>query len=84
MVTPGHSAVKSCRRETELSKYALDLQDQHLDYKVQWSIAQRAAPYKCGTRRCDVCLSEKMVIALADPSTAEQTGGDCIYLPPQG
>ena len=45
---------ESCRRETELSKYVLDLQDQHLDYEVQWSIAQRAAPHKCGTRRCDV------------------------------
>ena len=60
---------ESCRRETELSKYVWDLQDQHLDNKVQWSIAQRATPYKCGTRRCDVCLSEQMVIALADLST---------------
>ena len=50
-------------------KYVWDLQHQHLDYEVQWSIAQRAAPYKCGTRQCDVCLSEKMVIALVDPST---------------
>ena len=25
-----------------------------------------AAPYKCGTRRCDLCLTEKYVIARAD------------------
>ena len=25
-----------------------------------------AKPYKCGTRRCDLCLTEKCVIASAD------------------
>ena len=25
-----------------------------------------ATPYKCGTRRCDLCLTEKYVIAHAD------------------
>ena len=55
------------RRETELSKYIWRLKDENKSFKVTWSIAQRASPYKCGTRRCDVCLSEKMVIASADP-----------------
>ncbi len=60
---------ESCRKETELSKYIWDLKDQNKAYEIKWKIEQRASPYKCGTRRCDVCLSEKMVIAMADPTT---------------
>ena len=54
------------RRKTELSKYIWDLKDQDVSFEVTWSIAQRASPYKCGTRQCDVCLTEKAVIATAD------------------
>jgi hypothetical protein len=59
----------SCRKETALSKYIWELRDQDIDHMVKWDIVQCAAPYKCGTRRCDMCLSEKMVIATADPTT---------------
>ena len=59
---------ENCRRETELSKYIWELKDHNQPYKITWDIAHRAAPYKCGTRRCDVCLTEKMVIATADPT----------------
>ena len=79
IVTPGHYAVKAAGGKLNY-QIRLDLQDQHLDYEVQWSIAQRAAPYKCDKRRCDVCLSEKMVIALADPSTL-WTNGRRLYPP---
>ena len=59
-----------CKRETELSKYIWDLKDQNLDYEIKWSIIQRATPYKCGTRRCDVCLAEKVAIATANSATS--------------
>ena len=57
------------RKETELSKYMWELKDLGLAGEVRWEIAKRAAPYKCGARRCDLCLTEKMVIATADPTT---------------
>ena len=60
---------ESCRRETELSKYIWEINDNNQPYGINWSIAQRAAAYRCGTRRCDSCLTEKMVIAAADPSS---------------
>jgi len=60
---------ESCRSETELSKYIWDLKDSNRPYKIEWNIAQRAVPYRCGSRRCDVCLTEKMIIALADPTS---------------
>ena len=59
----------NCRKETALSKYVWDLKDENAPYEVRWDVARRAAPYKCGTRRCDVCLTEKMVIATADPES---------------
>ena len=58
--------------ETELSKYLWKLWDSKPRIKgtVKWDIVKRATPYKCGSRRCDLCLTEKMVIAAADPSTS--------------
>ena len=57
------------RRETELSEYSWEVKDNNQPYEINWSIAQRAAAYKCGTQRCDICLTEKTVIAAADPSS---------------
>ena len=57
---------------TELSKYFWELRDKGIDkkdIKIDWRIERQAHKYKCGTRRCDLCLTEKLVIALADKST---------------
>ena len=59
--------VDSHRKDTELSKYMWALRDLGLEGEVRWEIAKRAAPYKCGAKRCDLCVTEKMVIAAADP-----------------
>ena len=53
--------------DTELSKYLWTLKTNGTDYHLKWSIKSYASRYKCGTRRCDLCLTEKMIIALADP-----------------
>ena len=37
--------------------------------EIKWEIARRSTPYKCGTRQCDLCLSEKLLIASSDPSS---------------
>ena len=50
----------------ELSKYVWDLKAEGSDYAIKWEIVQHAARYRCGTRRCDLCLTEKMVIASDD------------------
>ena len=65
----------SKRNTTELSKYYWKLRDKGVDKKdtkVDWSTERQAHKYKCGTRRCDQCLAEKLVIALADKSTIAQ------------
>ena len=53
--------------DTELSIYLRKLKEENADYKLQWSIRAYASPYKCGTRKCDLFLTEKMIIAGSDP-----------------
>ena len=52
--------------DTELSKYLWILKANGIDYHLKWCIKSDASWYKCGTRRCDLCLTEKMTIALAN------------------
>ena len=51
---------------TELSKYIWKLKDLGKAFILKWSIAAYASPYRCGTRRCDLCITEKYIIARAD------------------
>ena len=53
--------------ETELSKHVWVLKDCNKDYKINWCIVARAPPYKSGSRRCTLCLTEKSVITRASP-----------------
>ena len=53
--------------DMELSKYMRMLKANGTDDHLKWIIKPYASQYKCGTRRCDLCLTEKMIIALADP-----------------
>ena len=48
---------------TELSKFIWSLQDKGESYSIKWRVAAQAHPYKCGTRRCDLCITEKTLIA---------------------
>ena len=57
---------------TELSKYIWKLKEENVENvenRINLDIVQRAIPYKCGTRKCDLCLSEKLEITTADPDT---------------
>ena len=53
--------------QTSLSKYVWELKDQQVEHSIRWQIVKRSSPYKCGTRICDLCLSEKFFILTADP-----------------
>ena len=53
--------------ETELSKHVWMLKDSNKSYKVVWCIVARAPPYKSGSGRCALCLTEKSVIVRANP-----------------
>ena len=53
--------------QTSLSKYVWELKNQQVEHTIKWEIVKRSSPYKCGTRICDLCLSEKFFILTADP-----------------
>ena len=50
--------------DTELSKLIWDLKDKGEDPSVKWSVAATTSAYNSGSRKCDLCLSEKLLIAL--------------------
>lgn len=54
---------------TELSKYIWTLKDKKIDYTISWTILATAAAYSNKTKRCNLCLSEKLHIIRADKTT---------------
>ena len=54
--------------QTSLSKYVWELKEQHIEHSIKWQIVKRSSPYKCGSRICDLCISEKLFILTADPN----------------
>ena len=61
---------RECMNETELSKHVWNLKDHGLDNNLSWEIHKKTSSYQCGSKRCDLCLSEKVSIICADPDTS--------------
>ena len=58
-----HSFRQRSKRATELSKLALELKDSGTPHSIRWNVIAKAHPYVGGYRKCDLCLTEKLVIA---------------------
>ena len=52
--------------DTELSKHIWKLKNTNTPYNITWSIAAYASAYRIGTRKCDLCITEKYIIARAE------------------
>ena len=63
---------------TELSKYILELKNSSINYDLKWSIASKAHSYTGGTRKCGLCLTEKLAIMKADPESLLNTCGNFV------
>ena len=50
------------QNETKLSSCIWDLKENDKNYVLKWKILYKCRPYKCGSRKCDLCLSEKYLI----------------------
>ena len=50
------------RNSTELSKYIWTLKDTNTPYQLKWKILRRAQPYSPRSKRCNLCLWEKLFI----------------------
>ena len=60
---------KGYEKETELSKYVWKFKEKGEDFAIKQSFAAKASPYICGSKRCDLCLTKKLLIAKAHPRT---------------
>ena len=61
----GHKAdmnKQANRHNTTLSQYIWDCKDKGVEPIVKWEVARKCRKYRCGTRKCDVCLTEKLLI----------------------
>ena len=64
---------KSKQKSTELSKHIWELKGNGIQHQTSWDIASRARPYNGCTRKCDLCLTEKFMIAKPGPSALLST-----------
>ena len=53
---------ESNRNSTTLSHYIWDCKDRGEVPEIKWEVIRKCQRYKCGTRKCDVCLAEKLEI----------------------
>ena len=67
------------RNGTVLSRKIEELENAGKQYKIKWSIVDKAYPLKAGAKSCDLCSSEKMHIALGSKGFHKWPPG-CIML----
>ena len=56
------------RHSTALSTYCWSLKESQKEYTIKWSVYRRATPYTNVTKRCNLCLAEKLAIIKSDKS----------------
>ena len=54
---------KGYKHRNDLSNYIWSLKDSNTEFSLKWRIKTKAVPYKWGSRKCDLCLAEKVAIA---------------------
>ena len=63
-----HSFINRKREvDTCLSRYIWELKDTNINFEIKWNLHRQAFPYQCGSRKCDLCLTEKLEILKSDP-----------------
>ena len=65
------------RNVTELAKYIWEKKKNHEIYSLKWEIAARANPCHPGSRKCNLCLTEKLLI-LTGPTNMLNTRDELI------
>ena len=54
------------RNSSELSKYIWKLKDDKREYELKWKIIGKSNPYINGTKKCNLCTTEKLHIINSD------------------
>ena len=61
-----HSLKHKTANQTALSSHVWKLKDKKVPHEIRWSRKARGHPFASGGRACDLCLSEKLIILMAD------------------
>ena len=61
---------ESNAHSTALSTHIWELKNKNIPFTTEWSIQRLAAPYSKETQKCQLCLTEKTLISLADSSAS--------------
>ena len=72
------------RLSTTLSSYIWDNKDSNDETKVTWEIVKKCHPYACGSRKCDVCLTEKIPILLNTDQNSPNVKSELMRKCPHG
>ena len=48
-------------QDTELSKHIWKLQEKGTNFMAKWSVKAYASAFRCGSRKCNLCLTERSV-----------------------
>ncbi len=54
--------IETTSNDTELSKYIWKLKDNKQDFDITWSVLKQSISYTGGSKRCNLCLGEKLCI----------------------
>ena len=65
-----HSFKNPNAPSTTLSTHIWKCKNSNLNPKIKWSIKAKAHAFSSGSKQCDLCLTEKVLILLADPQTS--------------
>ena len=57
---PENITHKKYSNETELSKHIWHLKQNKTDFTIKWSIIKKSISYTGGSKRCNLCLEEKL------------------------
>ena len=66
------------RKKHRTFKVQLELKDRKKEFDIRWSIITRASPYNSSSKRCDLCLTEKLDIIKASKSMILNKGSELI------
>ena len=66
--------------KTELSKCLWQLNEVGTIFRLKWSTVTHASPYRCGTRRCDLYLTEEYIILQGLNKSVFQINEQILYL----
>ena len=69
---------KSKEKSTELSKHIWELKYNNIQHNLKWYIASKARPYVCGSRKCELCLTEKLTVIKADSESLLNTRDELV------